>query len=365
MFSTTFDMSRGIVNEKPFSHKKRRKSFKKMLNRSGISVPEFKINQKLKNILSRWVLFVVIIVLGVLILIKSLFFQPEQKIIKVKFSEDTESTYKNPYLFDFIVSEVKWKNYFIIKSDKDELLKKIQDWFSIKNLSWESINFSFPFVWDIQFQLEPQEEIVPTEPEPITIWIQLPLELPITAYQSLERDFPLKSSKAQEEIWWTLWVQLLYYEPVILIKLNNKQFAVWDENTYVELKEWMLLWIRGPEEEPLFVIDTPMYLSGTTDINWFFFEISLPEFIQISALAKQSFPDMKRFVYLAWSTRIAIFTSDDKTLYFNFIKWSPIEQQRNVQMQKYNILKEKYHSFKDVRTIDLWALEEDKVIIKY
>jgi flagellar basal body P-ring protein FlgI len=46
-------MSRGIVNQKPFSHKKRRKSFRKMLNRSGISIPEFKINQKLKNILSR------------------------------------------------------------------------------------------------------------------------------------------------------------------------------------------------------------------------------------------------------------------------------------------------------------------------
>ena len=127
----------------------------------------------------------------------------------------------------------------------------------------------------------------------------------------------------------------------------------------------MLLWIRNPDEEQLFVIDTPMYLSGTTNIDWFFFEISLPEFIQISSLARETFPDMKRFVYLAWSTRIAIFTPDDKTLYFNFPKWSPIEDQRNIQVQKYNILKEKYHSFKDVRTIDLGALENDKVIIKY
>lgn len=351
MYSTTFDMSRGIVNQKPFSHKKRRKSFRKMLNRSGISIPEFKINPKLKNILSRWMLFIVIIILWVLILIKSLFFQPEQKIIKVKFSEDTLSTYQDIELFNLISNEVKWKNYFVLSSKKEELLSKIQK--------------KFPFVWDIQLQLEPKQEAIPFEPENLTIWIQLPLELPITAYQVTETTFPLKSSAQEEEIWWTLWVKLLYYEPKILVKLNDKLFAVWDENTYVELKEWMLLWIRAPEEEPLFVIDTPMYLTGTTNLNWFFFEISLPKFIQISALAKESFPDMKRFVYLAWSTRIAIFTSDDKTLYFNFIEWSPVEEQRETQLQKYSILKEKYHSFKDVWTIDLWALENDKVIIKY
>ena len=351
MFSITFDMSRGIVNQKPFSQKKRRKSFRKMLNRSGISIPEFKINQKLKNILSRWMLFIIIVILWVSVLIKSLFFQPEQKIIKVKFSEDTLSTYQDIELFNLISNEVKWRNYFILSSNKDELLSKIQK--------------KFPFVWDIQLQLEPQVETVPFKEDLIITAIQLPLELPIKWYQTIEQEFPLKPSKPEEEIWWTLGVQLLYYEPKILIKLNDKQFAVWDENTYVELKEWMLLWIRDPEEEPLFVIDTPMYLSGTTNIDWFFFEISLPEFIQITTLAKESFPNMKRFVYLAWSTRIAIFTHDDKTLYFNFPKWSSIEDQRNIQVQKYNVLKEKYHNFKDVRTIDLGALENDKVIIKY
>ena len=351
MYSITFDMSRGIIKQKPFSHKKRRKSFRKMLNRSGISIPEFKVNPKLKNILSRWLLFTVIVVLWVSILIKNLFFQPEQKIIKVKFSEDTLSTYQDIELFNLVSNEVKWKNYFILTSKKDELLTKIQK--------------KFPFVWDIQLQLEPKEEVIPAEPETLTIWIQLPLELPITSYQTTETIFPLKLSKTEEEIWWTLWVQLLYYEPKILVKLNDKQFAVWDENTYVELKEWMLLWIRDPGEEQLFVIDTPMYLTGTTNIDWFFFEISLPEFLQITALAKDTFPDMKRFVYLAWSTRIVIFTSDDKSLYFNFIKWLPIEEQWNTQVQKYKMLKEKYHSFKDIWTIDLWALEDDKVIIKY
>jgi hypothetical protein len=46
-------MSRGIVSQRPFSRKKRRQTIRKTLNRSGVSIPEFKINQKLKNILSR------------------------------------------------------------------------------------------------------------------------------------------------------------------------------------------------------------------------------------------------------------------------------------------------------------------------
>ena len=351
MFSITFDMSRGIVNQRPFSHQKRRKYFKRMLNRSWISIPEFKINQKLKNILSRWMLFIVIIVIWVLILIKSLFFQPDQKIVNVKFSEDTLSTYQDIELFNLISNEVKWNNYFILSSNKDQLLSKIQK--------------KFPFVWDIELQLEQKEEITEAPDQIITTAIQLPYELPIKSYQAIQQSFPLKSSKQQKEIWWTLGVQLLYYEPKLLVKLNEKQYAVWDENTYVELKEWMLLWIRSPEEEPLFVIDTPMYLTGTTSIDWFFFDISLSDFTEIINLAKETFPDMKRFVYLAWSTRIAIFTSDDKTLYFNFIEWLSIQEQREAQLQKYNILKEKYHSFKDVWTIDLWALEDDKVIIKY
>ena len=365
MYSITFDMSRWIVSQRPFSRKKRKQSIKKKLNRSGISIPEFNISQKLKNILSRWMLLIVLIIGGILILIKFLFLKPELNITKVKFSEDTQATYQNPHLFDFIVSEVKWKNYYALKSNKDELLSKIQNWFSVKNLSWQYIEFKFPFVWGIEFQLEPQEELKISEPEILTIWIQLPLQLPILNYQTTQTTFPLKLSKKEDEIWWTLWIQLLYYDPIVLIKLNDKEFAVWNENTYIELKEWMLLWIRDPWEEPLFVIETPMYLSGTTSLDWFFFDLTLSDFVEIIKLSKEAFPNMKRFVYLAWSSRIAIFTDDNKTLYFNFIKWSSIENQRNTQISKYNILKEKFTNFKYIRTIDLWALEDNKVIIKY
>jgi hypothetical protein len=156
----------------------------------------------------------------------------------------------------------------------------------------------------------------------------------------------------------------MYYDPVVLVKLNDKKFAVWNEKTFVEMKEWMLLWIRGPDEEPLFLIETPQYLTWSNSLDWFFFEISLEKFMQIISLAKEEFwNNMLRFVYLAWSTRFAIFTSDDKTLYFNFPELSNIEEQRKAQIFKYNTLREKYPKFEKIEKIDLWALEENKTII--
>ena len=373
MYSITFDMSRGIVSQKPFSRKKRRQSFRKMLNRSGVSIPEFKIGQKLKKYLSRWLVFILFIIFWTLILIKLLFFKPSQTISQVKFSDATEATYKNSYLFDFIVSKVKWKNYFILNSNKAELLSEIQNWFKIKNINWEYVEFKFPFVWDIEYQLEPPQEEIINEWESIIIWIQLPTlnwTWEIQWTQLVQTQFPLRSSRKTPDNWWTLWVQLMYYEPTVVIQLNDKKYAVWDEETYVEMDEKMLLWTRVPTEddpnpEELLTIETPQYLTGTNSLDGFFFEISLPEFLQIAKLAKKEFwNNMLRFVYLAGSTRFAIFTSDQKVLYFNFPDWWNIEDQWNSQIFKYNTLREKYDKFWNIDKIDLWSLENNKTIIK-
>lgn len=363
MFSITYDMSRGLVNQKQFSRKKRKQSFRKKLNRSGIEIPEIKISSKIKKILSRWTLFVVLIIWGITFLIKNSFFKPEQKIIQVKFSESTIATYQDIELFNFITEEVKWKNYFILSSNKDELLEKIQK--------------RFPFVWKIEFQLEAKDNIWETyenkKSNNIIIWIHLPHELPIkTWYQKLETTFPLKLSKSEDEIWWTLWIQLSYIEPSILVKLNDKKFAVRNENLFTELQTWMLLSTTkiDPKWEDtidnlkeIFTIETPGYISWTDSLSWFFFEVNLEKLLEISKLAQESFPDMKRFVYLAWSTRIAIFNIDDKTLYFNFPEWESVINSWNTQIEKYYKLKNNYQNFDKIEKIDLWALEENKTII--
>ncbi len=374
MYSIISGMSKGLVSQRPFSRKKRRQSFRKTLNRSGVPIPEIKISQKIKSILSRWVFFVLIIVCWIFILIKSLFFKPEQTISQIKFSEATLATYQDIELFNLISNEVKWKNYYILLSNKDKLLSKIQK--------------KFPFVGKIDLQLEPKQEETVVEDETLITWIKFPTikkqtlneEVPQSWFnteepqiqtetsswwiQIIQNNFPLKSSRKEPDNWWTLWIELMYYDPVVLVKLNDKKFAVWNEKTFVEMKEWMLLWIRGPDEEPLFLIETPQYLTWSNSLDWFFFEISLEKFMQIISLAKEEFwNNMLRFVYLAWSTRFAIFTSDDKTLYFNFPELSDIEEQRKAQIFKYNTLREKYPKFEKIEKIDLWALEENKTII--
>ena len=374
MYSIISGMSKGLVSQRPFSRKKRRQSFRKTLNRSGVPIPEIKISQKIKNILSRWVFFILIIVCWIFILIKSLFFKPEQTISQIKFSEATLATYQDIELFNLISNEVKWKNYYMLLSNKDKLLSKIQK--------------KFPFVGKIDLQLEPKQEETVVEDKTLITWIKFPTikkqtlneEVPQSWsnteepqvqtetsswwIQIIQNNFPLKSSRKEPDNWWTLWIELMYYDPVVLVKLNDKKFAVWNEKTFVEMKEWMLLWIRGPDEEPLFLIETPQYLTWSNSLDWFFFEISLEKFMQIISLAKEEFwNNMLRFVYLAWSTRFAIFTSDDKTLYFNFPELSDIEEQRKAQIFKYNILREKYPKFEKIEKIDLWALEENKTII--
>ena len=374
MYSIISGMSKGLVSQRPFSRKKRRQSFRKTLNRSGVPIPEIKISQKIKNILSRWVFFILIIVCWIFILIKSLFFKPEQTISQIKFSEATLATYQDIELFNLISNEVKWKNYYMLLSNKDKLLSKIQK--------------KFPFVGKIDLQLEPKQEETVVEDKTLITWIKFPTikkqtlneEVPQSWsnteepqiqtetsswwIQIIQNNFPLKSSRKEPDNWWTLLIELMYYDPVVLVKLNDKKFAVWNEKTFVEMKEWMLLWIRGPDEEPLFLIETPQYLTWSNSLDWFFFEISLEKFMQIISLAKEEFwNNMLRFVYLAWSTRFAIFTSDDKTLYFNFPELSDIEEQRKAQIFKYNILREKYPKFEKIEKIDLWALEENKTII--
>ncbi len=374
MYSIISGMSKGLVSQRPFSRKKRKQSFRKTLNRSGVPIPEIKISQKIKSILSRWVFFVLIIVCWIFILIKSLFFKPEQTISQIKFSEATLATYQDIELFNLISNEVKWKNYYMLLSNKDKLLSDIQK--------------KFPFVGKIDLQLEPKQGETAVEDETLITWIkfstikkqtlnekvpqswsnteepQIQTETSSWWIQIIQNNFPLKSSRKEPDNWWTLWIELMYYDPVVLVKLNDKKFAVWNEKTFVEMKEWMLLWIRGPDEEPLFLIETPQYLTWSNSLDWFFFEISLEKFMQIISLAKEEFwNNMLRFVYLAWSTRFAIFTSDDKTLYFNFPELSDIEEQRKAQIFKYNTLREKYPKFEKIEKIDLWALEENKTII--
>jgi hypothetical protein len=56
-------MSKGLVSARPFAHKKKKHSFKRMLNQTGIPLPNISLNisQKAKEILSRTVISVILL----------------------------------------------------------------------------------------------------------------------------------------------------------------------------------------------------------------------------------------------------------------------------------------------------------------
>jgi hypothetical protein len=109
-----------------------------------------------------------------------------------------------------------------------------------------------------------------------------------------------------------------------------------------------------------FIVETPQYLTGTTSLNGFFFEISINNFTNLITVMQQEIPNMTRFVYLAGSSRLAIFTDNEQTLYFNFRNPDNLQE----QFDKYHILQQQYANFDTIATMDLGSLDKTKVIVR-
>ena len=57
-------MSRGLVSARPFAHKKKKHTLKKMLDKTGIPLPNLSltISQKAKEVLSRTVILIILMI---------------------------------------------------------------------------------------------------------------------------------------------------------------------------------------------------------------------------------------------------------------------------------------------------------------
>jgi hypothetical protein len=72
----------------------------------------------------------------------------------------------------------------------------------------------------------------------------------------------------------------------------------------------------------------------------------------------QWFPAAKRIVYLPWGSRTVVFITDDKRIYLNnknSLTW---------QIINYNLLNKYYNESDWLKIIDLWSLENDKIIAR-
>ena len=291
-------MSRGLVSTRPFTKKKRKASLKRMMSKTWISIPTVPLNisTKAKEILSRSAIITILLTFWFIFLIRGVFFKSEFTMNQVKWSEQTIATYEDIDLFNIIAREIRGNNYYMLKNfEKSAIL--------------DLTKASYPFVHDIQFQLETGN---------------------------------------------TLWINIEYTEPLFKVKLGEKEFWIRWEHQFYEIQSGMTL---GHDS---FIVDTPQYLTGISTLSGFFYQVRLIDFIHIIPLIQEHVPNMNRFVYLAGSTRFAIFTDNGQTLYFNFQG----QESLNEQFEKYHNLQQYYKDFDRLTTIDLGSLDETKVIVR-
>lgn len=75
---------------------------------------------------------------------------------------------------------------------------------------------------------------------------------------------------------------------------------------------------------------------------------------------QDNIPDMNRFVYLVGSTRLAIFTTNEQVIYFNFRGPESLQE----QFEKFHTLQQHYAEFTNLSSIDLGSLDATKVIVR-
>ncbi|MDR2415991.1 MAG: hypothetical protein LBD75_05300 [Candidatus Peribacteria bacterium] len=215
---------------------------------------------------------------------------------KVKWSEQTIAIYEDIDLFSIITAAVKGKNYYMLMTFQ-------------KDTILAQAQAKFPFVQDIHFQLETGN---------------------------------------------TLGIDIAFTAPLFRVKLGEKMFGIRSDSLFFEIQSGMQL---GTES---FVVDTPQYLTGTTSLSGFFFEISVSDMVSLISLMQKEIPDMNRFVYLVGSKRFALFTQAGQTVYVNLSDKESIQD----QLTKYHTLQQYYPSLDKLATIDLGSLNTMKVIVR-
>ncbi|MDD4714336.1 MAG: hypothetical protein PHT72_02560 [Candidatus Absconditabacteria bacterium] len=268
------------------------------MNKAGIRTPNVKISlsAKTKKIITRVTMIIIFCVFIFVFIIRGFFFRAEYTIEKIKFSQGTIDYYEDIELFNALTTQVKNQNYFMLNRFK-------------KHDILHSIQATHPFVTDINFQLETGN---------------------------------------------TLGINVLYKEPALKIKYREKEYGVRNDTTIFELQSGGALGLAAP------VIDTPQYASGAVSLESFFFQFSFKNFTLLLPKVYEAIPNIRRFVYLVGSRRVALFTTDEKVIYLNLQDIKTLE----TQFEKYHKLQKYYPDFDRIASIDLGSLDENRVIIR-
>ena len=169
--------------------------------------------------------------------------------------------------------------------------------------------------------------------------------------RTIQNEFPVvKNMKIVKSEPYSAAVWIDFYEPDIVIKLWDRRFAVmWDYN--YEIFSGNMIW------SDIFYAELPQYVSWIDSLYGLFHEISQDQFIHDMHFFAEAFPDYERIVYLPWSSMTVVILKSGLRIYINnqnSLTW---------QIENYNLIKQYYKDFYSLRTIDLWSLQGDKIIV--
>ena len=169
--------------------------------------------------------------------------------------------------------------------------------------------------------------------------------------RSIQNEFPVvRNMKVVKSEPYSAAVWIDFYEPDIIIKLWERRFAVMWDYSY-EIFSGNTIW------DDTFYAELPQYTSWIDSLYWLFHEISQNQFIHDMHFFAEAFPDYDRIVYLPGSSMTVVILKSGLRIYVNnqnSLTW---------QIENYNLIKQYYKDFYSLKTIDLWSLQGDKIIV--
>lgn len=169
--------------------------------------------------------------------------------------------------------------------------------------------------------------------------------------RSIQDEFPVvRNMKIVKSAPYSAAVWIDFYEPDIVIKLWDRRFAVMWDYSY-EIFSGNTIW------DDVFYAELPQYVSGIDSLYGLFHEINQNKFIHDMHFFAEAFPDYDRIVYLPWSSMTVVILKSWLRIYVNnqnSLEW---------QVENYNLIKQYYKDFYSLKTIDLWSLQWDKIIV--
>lgn len=285
---------RGIVQSKPFV----KKSQKRLSSHTNFFFSTKKRGKDQYSLLflffKKWGALILIIFLSLLLgifILKGTRYNPAYLIKKIEYSDTTRKNYGNTELFVLASKFLRGKYYNTLRVNWDKQLT-------------DRVKKSYPFVESTKLTFQGNQ---------------------------------------------TLKVDITFSEPEFLVKLGDKKFGIWEGGISDELDDQRSLGKTG------FIVDTPSYLTGTTSLSGFFYEVNYQRYKDFLPAIQEAFPHMNRFVYLAGSPNFVIF-EENKMIFL--YRDNPL-----YQLQKLAWLRKYYADYKALTTIDLGSLTQEKIVV--